>query len=131
MTTNGTKTGEEFFEEFQIFFARNKRDTLLCVLGGHFAEIGWIKEDQIRSLFSLDGPKQPFWIPLVRFDFLPCFRSIDEIKRPAFSSKSKTHVWDNATTGHWIENKVCLLCKVKEGMGDRLGRDLPGPARLA
>ena len=38
------------------------------------------KKDQIRSLFSLDGPDQPFRIPLVRLYLRPCFRPICQVK---------------------------------------------------
>ena len=36
----------------------------------------------------------------------------------SFSVECKTGIRNNATTRHWIENKVTLLGEVEEGMGD-------------
>jgi hypothetical protein len=122
------KERKEFFKEFQIFFPGKSGDALLGIVGFLLFEIRGIKEDQVGLVFSLDRPQQAFRVPLVRLDLRPCFRSIGQIKRPAFSVECKAGIRNNATTSHGIENKVSLLCKVKEGMADQLCRNLPGPA---
>ena len=58
------------------------------------------------------------------------------MNKPLSIKRFESWIWgqtstirNNATTSHGIENKVSLLCKVKEGMAEQLCRDLPGPAR--
>ena len=122
-----SKNWEDFPEEFQIFFPGKARNAFVRILFGHFVEIGGIKEDQVRFFMSIDRPSKVIRVPLIRLDLRANLGTVGQVERPAFSTKGHAGVRDNAAPCHGIENKVSFPRKIKDRVGDQLGRDLPGP----
>ena len=76
--------------------------------------------------FFCDGPCTFFGFPMK----ILYFRSIIPwcmIKRPAFSSKEKADIRDNASAGHWIKDKIAGFCKIEQCVCNQLGRYPPWP----